>query len=123
MQVIFLILLFAVTSCNTETQELEETVLEMNYDELIKGFTELSPLLPDVIEVIQSIKAGNWTEVVVKFIELVSKGYPIVKECISVFTYTEQINLTHTITRCCGYSMVNFKIKCVKRCPITSPKI
>ena len=83
MKVIFLILLFAVASCN---QEPEEQSLEMNYNELIKCFTELSPLLPDLMEIIQLIKAGDWTEVAVKSIELVSKGYPIVKECISSFT-------------------------------------
>ena len=67
-------------------QEQEEQLLGMNFNELIKCFTELSPLIPDLMEVIQSIKAGDWSEVVIKSIELASKGYPIVKECISAFT-------------------------------------
>ena len=98
MKVIFLILLFAIASCNTEMQEFEEQPLEMNYNELIKCFTELSPLLPDLMETIKLIKAGEWSEVAVKSIELISKGYPIVKECISAFT--EPINLEGG-KRCC----------------------
>ena len=119
MKVIFLILLFAVASCN---QEPEEQSLEMNYNELIKCFTELSPLLPDLMEVIQLIKAGDWTEVVVKFIELVSKGYSVVKECISAFT--EPTNLTMMIpekqlppgVKCCLVTMKNSIVYCVKLC-------
>ena len=118
MKVIFLILLFAVASCN---QEPEEQSLEMNYNELIKCFTELSPLLPDLMEVIKLIKAGDWTEVVVKSIELVSKGYPIVKECISAFT---EPTLTMMIpekllppgVECCAVTMKNGIVYCVKLC-------
>ena len=101
MKVIFLILLFAVASCNTEMQELEEQSLEMNYSELIKCFTELSPLLPDLMEVIQLIKAGDWNEVIVKSIELVSKGYPIVKECISVSTKPTNLTRRIKMLECC----------------------
>ena len=119
MKVIFLVLLFAVASCN---QEPEEQSLEMNYNELIKCFTELSPLLPDLMEVIKLIKAGDWTEVVVKSIELVSKGYPIVKECISAFT--EPINLTKVIEpinaqegrECCAVTKRGPFVICVKWC-------
>ena len=117
MKVIFLVLLFAVASCN---QEPEEQSLEMNYNELIKCFTELSPLLPDLMEVIKLIKAGDWTEVVVKSIELVSKGYPIVKQCISAFMEPGDLSIQPiTGMKCCKYE----KNHCVKWCPITSPKI
>ena len=105
MKVIFLILLFAVASCN---QELEEQLLEMNYNELIKCFTELSPFLPDLMKVIQLIKAGDWNEVVVKSIELVSKGYPIVKECMS--SVTEPTDLGKSRTIC----LREFMGRCVK---------
>ena len=87
----------------------------MNYNELIKCFTELSPLLHDLMEVIQLIKAGDWSEVAFKSIELVSKGYPIVKECISSFT--EPTNLTSKVNPqqtkyCCMPGMRG----CIKWC-------
>ena len=122
MKVIFLILLFAVASCNIEMQEPEEQSLEMNYNEFIKCFTELSRLLPELIDIIQLIKAGDWTEVAVKSIELVSKRYPIVKEFISAFI--EPINLTQVIEpinvppgkKCCAVTKRGIFVYCVLFC-------
>ena len=112
MKAIFLILLFAIASCNTEMQEPEEQLLEMDFNEIIKCFNELSPLLPDLMEVIQLIKAGDWTEVVVKSIELISKGYPIVKECISAFTEPTELTKNLPRIRCCRWLLS----RCVKWC-------
>ena len=82
MKALLVLLLLAVASCNTEVQEPE---LEFDVSGLIKCITEVAPLVPDVIEIINYIKAADWAQVAIKAVELVSKGIPAVKECIAAF--------------------------------------
>ena len=82
MKALLVLLLLVVTSCNTEIQEPE---LEFDVSGLIKCITEVAPLVPDVIEIINLIKAADWAQVAIKAVELVSKGIPAVKECINAF--------------------------------------
>ena len=82
MKALLVLLLLAVASCNTEIQEPE---LEFDVSGLIKCITEVAPLVPDVIEIINYIKAADWAQVAIKAVELVSKGIPAVKECIAAF--------------------------------------
>ena len=57
----------------------------------IKCINEVAPLVPDVIEIINLIKAADWAQVAIKAVELVSKGIPAVKECITAFK--KEVNL------------------------------
>ena len=82
MKAILLILLVAFASCTTEVQEPE---LEVDINGLIKCINEVAPLIPDVMEIINLIKAADWVQVTIKALELVQKGIPAVKECIAVF--------------------------------------
>ena len=82
MKALLVLLLLVVTSCNTEIQEPE---LEFDVSGLIKCITEVAPLVPDVIEIINYIKTADWAQVAIKAVELVSKGIPAVKECIAAF--------------------------------------
>ena len=88
MKALLVLLLLVVTSCNTEIQEPE---LEFDVSGLIKCITEVAPLVPDVIEIINLIKAADWAQVAIKAVELVSKGIPAVKECIAAFK--KEVNL------------------------------
>ena len=88
MKALLVLLLLAVASCNTEIQEPE---LEFDVSGLIKCITEVAPLVPDVIEIINLIKAADWAQVAIKAVELVSKGIPAVKECIAAFK--KELNL------------------------------
>jgi hypothetical protein len=101
MKAFLVLLLLAVASCNTEIQEPE---LEFDVSGLIKCITEVAPLVPDVIEIINLIKAADWAQVAVKAVELVSKGIPAVKECIAAFKKEVKLeagNLEASI-RCLG---------------------
>ena len=88
MKAFLVLLLLAVASCNTEIQEPE---LEFDVSGLIKCITEVAPLVPDVIEIINLIKAADWAQAATKIVELVSKEIPVVKECIDAFK--KEINL------------------------------
>ena len=88
MKALLVLLLVAVASCNTEIQEPE---LEFDVSSLIKCITEFAPLVPDVIEIINLIKAADWAQVATKAVELASKGIHAVKECIA--SYQKEVNL------------------------------
>ena len=88
MKALLVFLLIAVASCYTEIQEPE---LEFDVNGLIKCINEVAPLVPDVIEIIKYIKAADWAQVAIKAVELVSKGFPVVKECIADFI--KELNL------------------------------
>ena len=94
MKALLVLLLLAVASCNTEIQEPE---LEFDVSGLIKCITEVAPLVPDIIEIINLIKAADWAQVAIKAVELVSKGIPAVKECIAAFK--KEVNLGTTKQR------------------------
>ena len=64
---------------------IQEPELEFDVSGLIKCITDAAPLVPDVIEIINYIKAADWAQVAIKAVELVSKGIPAVKECIAAF--------------------------------------
>ena len=103
MKALLVLLLLAVASCNTEIQEPE---LEFDVSGLIKCITEVAPLVPDVIEIINLIKAADWAQVAIKAVELVSKGIPAVKECIAAFK--KELNL--------GAADLKEYIKCFAQC-------
>ena len=88
MKALLVLWIIAVASCNTEIQEPE---LEIDVSWLIKCINEVAPLIPDVIEIINLIKATDWAQVIIKAVELVAKGIPAVKECIDAFK--KEINL------------------------------
>ena len=118
MKALLVLLLVAVASCNTEIQEPE---LEFDVNGLLKCITEVAPLVPDVIEIINHIKAADWAQVAIKAVDLVSKGIPAVKECIAAFK--EQLNLETSISfpkancssKCSGLSGLA-KAKCLLFC-------
>lgn len=82
MKYIFLFILISFASC---TNNLEEQATDLDINALIKCISEISPLVPDVMEIIDLIKKGDWIQVLNKAVELVSKGIPAVKDCISAF--------------------------------------
>ena len=77
------ILFFVIVSCNTDIQE---QILEINISGFIKCLTEFSLTVPDLMDVRKYIKAGEYTQAAIQPLELVLRGYPVVKECISAFT-------------------------------------
>ena len=93
MKALLVMLLLAVASCNTEIQEIEEPTLEIafNVEGLIKCITEVAPLVPDVIEIINYIKAADWTNVTIKTLDAIAKLIPAAKGCINAFK--KEINL------------------------------
>jgi hypothetical protein len=105
MKALLVLLLVAVASCNTEIQEPE---LEFDVNGLLKCITEVAPLVPDVIEIINLIKAADWAQVAIKAVELVSKGIPAVKDCIAAFK--EQVNLE------ASYSALDKLKRCAEAC-------
>ena len=116
MKTLFVFLLLAVVYCNTEIQEPE---LEMDVNGLIKCITEVAPLVPDVIEIINLIKTADWAQVIIKAVELVSKGIPAVKECIAAFK--NEVNLEAARKDACDDKCKMFKegtlqIVCLKAC-------
>ena len=121
MKALLIFLLVAVASCNNEIQEQD---LELDVNGLIKCINEATPLVPDVIEIINLIKAGDWAQIAVKAVELVSKGIPVVKECIAAFK--EQLNLQMSredairkaicVARCATLSTTAAKAICLAGC-------
>ena len=82
MKVLLVLLLVAVASCNTEVQEPE---LEFDVSGLIKCLSEVAPLVPEVIEIINFVKAADWAQVAIKAVETITKIIPAAKECIAAF--------------------------------------
>ena len=122
MKALLVLLLLAVASCNTEIQEPE---LEFDVSGLIKCITEVAPLVPDVIEIINLIKAADWVQVAIKAVELVSKGIPAVKECIAAFK--KEVNLevkdviNYKYVLCmghCKYLQRPEKTQCIEDCQV-----
>ena len=93
MKALLVLLLLAVATCNTEIQEIEEPTLEIAFDVngLIKCLTEVAPLVPEVIEIINYIKAADWAHVTIKALDAITKLIPAVKECINAFK--KEVNL------------------------------
>lgn len=113
MKAIFLILFLAIASCNTDIQEPKEQILEMNASGFMKCLTEDSPIVPNLMEVGESITTGEWTQALVQSAELVSRGYPVVKECVSAFTEEPSLTLKGKI---CIYVIICITIRGQKKC-------
>ena len=91
MKALLVMLLLAVASCNTEIQEIQEPELEFDVSGLIKCITEVAPLVPDVIEIINYIKAADWAQAATKIFDAIAKLVPVAKGCINAFK--KEINL------------------------------
>ena len=120
MKAFLVLLLLAFASCNTEIQEPE---LEFDVSGLIKCITEVAPLVPDIIEIINLIKAADWAQVAIKAVELVSKGIPAVKECIAAFK--KEVNLEakkdknetqQCMKKCQRFPKQDQKLSCMAGC-------
>ena len=82
MKASLILLLLAVASCNTEIQEPE---LEFDVSGLIKCITDAAPLVPDVVEIINYIKAADWAHAANKVFDTIRRGIPVAKGCIAAF--------------------------------------
>ena len=82
MKALLVLLLVAVASCNTEIQEPE---LEFDVSGLIKCITDAAPLVPDVVEIINYIKAADWAHAANKVFDTIRRGIPVAKGCIAAF--------------------------------------
>ena len=82
MKALLVLLLLAVASCNTEIQEPE---LEFDVSGLIKCITDAAPLVPDVVEIINYIKAADWAHAANKVFDTIRRGIPVAKGCIAAF--------------------------------------
>jgi hypothetical protein len=117
MRTFVVFLLLAVAACNTEIQEPE---LEFDVSGLIKCITEVAPLVPDVIEIINYIKAADWPQVATKAFDAIGKLVPAAKGCIAAFK--KELNLgAHLIvdeecTANCKASSPAELTKCLKSC-------
>ena len=126
MKASLILLLLAVASCNTEIQEPE---LEFDVNGLIKCISEVAPLVPDVIEIINLIKAADWAQVAIKAVELVSKGIPAVKECIAAFkkavnlesSVEDEIKVIKCYYKCAQDSNIAVKALCYAGCQLLKP--
>ena len=85
MKTLLVFLLLAIASCNTEIQEIQEPELEFDVSGLIKCISEVAPLVPEVIEIINFVKAADWAQVAIKAVETITKIIPAAKECIAAF--------------------------------------
>ena len=104
MKALLVLLLLAVASCNTEIQEPE---LEFDVSGLIKCITEVAPLVPDVIEIINYIRTADWTQVTLKTLDAITKLIPAAKGCINAFK--KEVNLEGIF----GYETYS---ECMARC-------
>ena len=98
MKALLVLLLVAVASCNTEVQEPE---LEFDVSGLIKCLSEVAPLVPEVIEIINFVKAADWAQVAIKAVEAIPKIIPAAKGCIAAFK--KELNLEgypQLVTQC-----------------------
>ena len=105
-------LLVAVASCNSEIQE---PVLEFDVNGLIKCITEVAPLVPDVIEIINYIKTADWSKVTSKTLDTLEKGIPIAKGCFAAFK--KGVNLEAKID---GKDAARI-VLCIATCIATQP--
>ena len=94
MKALLVFLLLAIATCNTEIQEPE---LEFDVSGLIKCLNEVAPLVPDVIEIINYIKAADWAQVATKALDAITKIIPAAKGCIAAFK--KEVNLEGGILR------------------------
>ena len=95
MKALFVFLLLAIASCNTEIQEIQEPELEFDVSGLIKCISEVAPLVPDVIEIINYIKAADWAQVATKAFDAIGKLVPPAKGCIAAFK--KEVNLENGV--------------------------
>ena len=91
MKALLVFLLLAIATCNTEIQEIQEPELEFDVSGLIKCLNEVAPLVPDVIEIINYIKAADWAQVATKALDAIAKLVPAAKGCIAAFK--KEVNL------------------------------
>ena len=91
MKALLVLLLVAVATCNTEIQEIQEPELEFDVSGLIKCISEVAPLVPEVIEIINFVKAADWAQVAIKAVDAITKIIPAAKGCIAAFK--KEVNL------------------------------
>ena len=65
--------------------------MEDKYEFYRRSITEVAPLVPDVIEIINYIKAADWALVANKALEAISKLVPAAQGCIAAFK--KEVNL------------------------------
>ena len=127
MKALLVLLLLAVATCNTEIQEIEEPTLEIAFDVngLIKCLTEVAPLVPEVIEIINYIKAADWAQVATKALDAIAKLVPAAKGCIAAFK--KEVNLevkdviNYKYVLCmghCKYLQRPEKTQCIEDCQV-----
>ena len=116
MKALLVLLLLAIASCNTEIQEIEEPTLEIAFDVegLIKCITEVAPLVPDVIEIINYIRTADWTQVTLKTLDAITKLIPAAKGCINAFK--KEINLEKIRFKPKKWFKAAKKAICLARC-------
>jgi hypothetical protein len=107
MRTFVVFLLLAVAACNTEIQEPE---LEFDVSGLIKCITEVAPLVPDVIEIINYIKAADWAQAATKIFDAITKVIPAAKGCIAAFK--KVVNLG---SPCVPAMSSNCEVTCAQR--------
>ena len=95
MKALLVLLLLAIASCNTEIQEIQEPELEFDVSGLIKCISEVAPLVPDVMEIINYIKAADWAQAANKAFDAITKVVPAAKRCIASFK--KEVNLENGI--------------------------
>ena len=112
MKALLVFLLLAIASCNTEIQEPE---LEFDVSGLIKCINEVAPLVPDVIEIINYIKAADWAQVATKVFDAITKVVPAAKGCIAAFK--KEVNLEGpVICKACDLLQGGAKAACLAVC-------
>ena len=109
MKALLILLLVAVASCNTEVQEPE---LEFDVNGLIKCISEVAPLVPDVIEIINYIKAADWAQAATKVFDAITKVVPAAKVCINAFK--KEVNLEAATLEGC--------VRCLEQCRPLPPE-
>ena len=119
MKALLVLLLVAIASCNTEVQEPE---LEFDVNGLLKCLSEVSPLVPEVIEIINFVKAADWAQVAIKAVEAIPKIIPAAKGCIAAFK--KELNLggyPELVTNCLDnclrrYTLTRDILNCKLKC-------
>ena len=112
MKALFVFLLLAIASCNTEIQEPE---LEFDVSGLIKCITDVAPLVPDVVEIINYIKAADWAHAANKVFDTIRRGIPVAKGCIAAFK--KEVSLEAKIN---GRDAARIAL-CIANCAVIQP--
>ena len=115
MKALLVFLLLAIATCNTEIQEIQEPELEFDVSGLIKCLNEVAPLVPDVIEIINYIKAADWAQVATKALDAIAKIIPAAKGCITAFK--KEVNLEgKVLCKTCNFLSGAKKAACLAIC-------